>query len=387
MEFQNRFYQQFAVHPTLSVRAPGRVNLLGEHVDYNGGIVLPAAVDRAVYLAAAPTSDDIIRLVALDLDQRVAFHLNNLPARVDLEGQPLPAWALYPAGVAWALQEAGFRLSGMQAAYTSNVPMGAGLSSSAAVEVGFAVLWEQLGNLPLDCMQVARLCQRAENGYVGVSCGLMDQFASAHGVAGHALWFDTRSLEWAPVPLPVGTAIVIADSSVRRSLAGSAYNDRRAACEQAVKLLQQYLPAIRSLRDVSPTEFAAYKEYLPPVVRMRAEHVVQEIGRVQSAVSALQRQDRQAFGALMFSCHASLRDLYEVSIPELDTLVKIAHDLPGCLGARLTGAGFGGCTVNLVETDQADTFIQKLQEAYHQATGLTAQVYCCQASQGASRID
>jgi galactokinase len=212
----------------------------------------------------------------------------------------------------------------------------------------------------------------------------MDQFASANGVAGHALYFDTRSLEWEALPLPPQTALVIADSGVRRSLRNSAYNERRAACEQAVDSLRAYLPEIQSLRDVSTTEFAAYKEYLSKEVGRRAEHVVKEIARVQSAASALRRQDARTFGALMFAGHASLRDLYQVSTPELDALVQIARQSPGCLGARLTGAGFGGCTVNLVETAQVEAFMQALEAGYESETGRKAQVYRVKASDGAS---
>jgi galactokinase len=272
----------------------------------------------------------------------------------------------------------------MQAVFTSDVPIGAGLSSSAAVEVAFAVTWRALGGWKRDALQIARLCQRAENKYVGVNCGLMDQFASACGTEGHALYFDTRSLEWQPVPLPPGTAVVIADSGVRRSLATSAYNERRAACEQAVEVLRQYMPNIRSLRDVSSVEFAAYSEFLPPIVRKRAEHVVKEIGRVQDAVVALRRGDAKLFGGLMFSGHTSLRDLYEVSCPELDTLVSIARQQPGCYGARLTGAGFGGCTVNLVNVASAEAFIENLKAGYQEQTGRQAQVYLCKASAGAN---
>jgi galactokinase len=318
------------------------------------------------------------------LHQQVVFSLENLEQKVDLDGLPLPVWALYPAGVAWALRDAGLAVRPLRAAYTSEVPMAAGLSSSAAVEVGFAVLWQELGGWPLDLVALARLCQKAENAYVGVACGLMDQFASACGVAEHALYFDTRSLEWRPLPLPAGSAIVIANSGVHRSLAGSAYNERRAACEQAVKLLKTYKPEIRALRDISPQEFAAYSAYLPEVVRRRAEHVVKEIARVESAVSALRRSDSHAFGALMYASHTSLRDLYEVSVPELNALVQLARGLPGCIGARLTGAGFGGCTVNLVEENKAGEFIQGLQEGYQHETGREAQVYLCQASAGAS---
>jgi galactokinase len=382
MDIKASFQEQFRSFPRIATRAPGRVNLLGEHVDYNDGLVLPAAIDRAVYLAAAPTDDRTVQLTALDLSQHTAFSLDALEAKVDLQGNPLPAWAHYPAGVAWALQEAGLAVTGLQAIYTSDVPMGSGLSSSAAVEVGFAASWQTLGGWEVDRVRLAQLCQRAENAYVGVSCGLMDQFASACGVEGHALCFDTRSLEWQPAPLPSGTAIVIADSGVRRSLTTSAYNDRRAACEKAVELLKPYMPHIRALRDVPPTEFAAYSAYLPEEVRKRAEHIVKEIARVQSALSALQRNDQRAFGALMYAGHNSLRNLYEVSTPELDTLVELARDLPGIIGARLTGAGFGGCTVNLVQAEHADTFIEGLRSGYQQATGRQAQVYLCRASQG-----
>jgi galactokinase len=382
MDLQTTFTTYFHRLPELLARAPGRVNLLGEHVDYNEGLVLPAAIDRAVQLAAAPLGDETIHLFALDLDQSVAFRLADLEARRDLDGRPLPGWALYPAGVAWSLREAGLPVCGMEAVYTSDIPIGAGLSSSAAVEVAFAATWQTLAGGELDRMLLARLCQRAENRYVGVNSGLMDQFASAHGVEGHALYFDTRSLEWAPEPLPPGTAIVVADSGVRHSHSTSGYNDRRAACEAAVEELRNYLPNIHSLRDVSPQEFVAYSAYLPDEIRKRAEHVVKEIARVESAVNALHRQDTRAFGALMYAGHASLRDLYEVSVPEIDTLVSLARKLPGVIGARLTGGGFGGCTVNLVEADKAPAFIKSLQDGYQAATGRQAQVYLCRASNG-----
>jgi len=384
MTLSDSFRQQFNSSPKVLAQAPGRVNLLGEHVDYNDGFVLPVAIDRAVHVAAAPASGGIVTLAALDLNARVSFSLSRLAEKIDVNGKPLPAWARYPAGVAHMLQQEGLVVKGMQAVFTSDVPIGAGLSSSAAVEVAFAVTWRALGGWKRDALQIARLCQRAENQYVGVNCGLMDQFASACGVEGHALYFDTRSLEWQPVPLPHHTAVVIADSGVRRSLATSAYNERRAACEQAVELLRQYMPNIRSLRDVSTVEFAAYGEFLPPIVRKRAEHVVKEIARVQDAVVALRREDAALFGGLMFSGHASLRDLYEVSCPELDTLVNLARQQSGCYGARLTGAGFGGCTVNLVDEAKAEAFIQNLKDSYQKQIGRLAQVYLCKASAGAS---
>jgi galactokinase len=383
-DLQVEFQQRFGYSALYHSRAPGRVNLLGEHVDYNDGPVLPVAIDRSVNIVANRIDAPTMTLVAKDIGLETTIRLDQLEQKIDQNGQPLPSWALYPAGVAWALSEAGYRISGIQAVYSSDVPIGAGLSSSAAVEVSFGALWKKIGNWNFELLQLARLCQRAENAYVGVSCGLMDQFASACGVSGHALYFDTRSLEWYPAPIPDDTAIVIADSGVRRSLTASAYNDRRAACEEAVILLRQYIPDIQSLRDIKTTEFQALAPYLPPDIRKRAEHVVKEIARVEFAVTALKRNDPQAFGALMYAGHASLRDLYEVSTPELDKLVDLAHDIPGCWGARLTGAGFGGCTVNLVNTSQADEFISKLKEGYFESEGKEAQVYLCQASQGAN---
>ncbi len=378
------FESRFGSQPELLVRAPGRVNLLGEHVDYNAGPVLPAAIDRAVYLAGTGRYSNTVQLIALDLDQEITFTLDDLDAKQDVNGNPLPNWAHYPAGVAWAIQRSGRLVNGLQAMYTSDIPIGAGLSSSAAVEMAFAVSWQVLGEWSADRMTLARICQRAENEYVGVSSGLMDQFASAHGVSKHALLFDTRSLEWEPVPLPPGTALVVADSGIRRSLTNSAYNDRRAACEQAVEILRQDLPHIQYLRDVSRDEFDRLRHQLPHDIQLRAEHVIGEIERVFSAVAALRSGDAETFGELMYAGHASLRDLYQVSTPELDALVEIASELPGCIGARLTGAGFGGCTVNLVQQTRSDYFMHELQQRYLELLGIDAQVYACQASQGAS---
>jgi galactokinase len=377
------FQQRFGAPPELLARAPGRVNLLGEHVDYNDGPVLPAAIDRWVRLSARGNDLGVVNLHALDLGEQISFRLDNLESKLDASGQPLPGWARYPAGVAWALAQSGHTPLGLDGVYTADIPIGAGLSSSAAVETAFAVAWETLGDWKLDRMVLSKICQRAENDYVGLNCGLMDQFASAHGVEGHALYFDTRSLDWEALPLPRETVLVVADSRVRRSLSDSAYNERRAACEEAVALLKKYLPQIRALRDVSPTEFAALSEFLPEGIRRRADHIVSEIARVESAVTALRNDNRRSFGALMFAGHASLRDLYEVSTPELDALVAIARTLPGCIGARLTGAGFGGCTINLVEEASAKPFIEGLREGYRERTGRQAQVYLCKASPGA----
>lgn len=364
------------------VSAPGRVNLLGEHVDYNQGVVLPVAIDRRVRLEAMLLTEPIIRLRAIDLDAEAAFSLEDLQSKKDVRGDPLPAWTLYPAGVAWALQQHGLRPIGIQASYTSDIPIGAGLSSSAAVEVAFAALWQAAAGWTLDRLQLALICQQAEVEYVGVNCGAMDQIASACGVADHALRIDIRSLEVEAIPLPGDQAIVIADSGVPRSLAGSAYNKRRAACEEAVRLLSKYLPGVTSLRDISIDDFNRHAEKLPAQIHMFARHVVEEMARVEEAVCALKSGDADAFGRLMLAGHASLRDLYLVSTPELDLLVEIARDLPGCWGARLTGAGFGGCTVNLVDARYVDDFIQRLSLEYWQVTGHRAQIYSCRASQG-----
>ena len=369
------------------VTAPGRVNLLGEHVDYNDGFVLPAAIDQLVAIAANPRADQLAHLTALDLNQSVTLRMDQLDRKVDSEGNPLPIWAMYPAGVAWVLQKHGCTTNGVDASFTSNIPIGSGLSSSAAVEVAFATMWQALGSWQIDQMTLARMCQEAENQYVGVMCGLMDQFASANGVEGHALYLDTRSLQWRPVPMPPHTAIIIADSKMRLSLTNSAYNERRAACEAAVRVLKQDLPDILALRDVTPEQFQRLKDKLSPEIRMRAQFVVEECARVEEAIQKLDAGDAAGFGQLMYACHAGLRDLYQVSIPELDRLVDIAHTLPGCLGARLTGAGFGGSTVNLVEGNDAQAFIEQLKEKYLLDTGKSADVYLCHASEGPRVIE
>jgi galactokinase len=359
------------------------VNLLGEHLDYNGGLVLPAAIDRKLILAADPLPAPEIHLHALDLDEKVSFNLSDLDARVDQSGSKLPDWALYPAGMAWALLQAGFKVTGLRGAYTSNIPIGSGLSSSAAVEMAFAVAWQTFGCWQAAPMALAEAGQKAENEYLHVQSGLMDQFACAHGIAGYALLFDTATKEWKPLPLPRGTTLVIADSGTRRSLAGSEYNERRQACEEALKLLKPHFPGIQYLAGISPQDFAGVAHLLPEVIARRARHVVEENERVRQAAILLQRGDAAGFGQLMLAGHASLRDLYEVSTPELDALVEIARSLEGCLGARLTGAGFGGCTVNLVLEQHAAAFMEALRLEYHQQTGRAAEVFQCRASRGA----
>jgi galactokinase len=362
------------------------VNLLGEHVDYNDGQVLPVAIDRAAWLACSIADTPTVSIHALDLGEFVSFHLSELQHKADVRGQPLPTWARYPAGVAWALLERGHRVTGVQAALTSDIPIGAGLSSSAAVEVAFAIAWQALGEWPLQRLELAQACQQAENQYVGVQCGLMDQFASLHGLSGHALLFDCRTLDWKPLPLPSGAALVIADSGARRDLSSTAYNQRRLACRQAVEILAGHIPNVAALRDVTAEAFTQHASSLPPTVRRRAEHVVKEINRVTQATHLLQAGDAPGLGALMSEGHASLRDLYQVSSPELDALVDIAASLPGCYGARLTGAGFGGCTINLVESSQAQDFTRRLAAKCQDRIGRQLAVWISRASDGAALL-
>ncbi len=380
------FQQAYGRPADFVVRAPGRVNLLGEHVDYNDGFVLPIAIDRAAYLAVGAAEGAETHIRAHDIDETVAFKATALEIKADSQGRSLKTWARYAAGVAWSLAESGLPVHGMNAVLSSDVPRGAGLSSSAAVEVAYATAWRQLGGWSLPAMELARACQRAENQYVGVNSGIMDQFASACGKAGHALLLDCRSLTWEELPLPAGLAVVVADTMVRRELGGSEYNVRRAQCEEAVFSLQTVLPGIKSLRDVALEDFNRHADRLSEVVHKRARHVVEEIDRTQRAVTLLRSGDAVGFGQLMNDCHASLRDLYQVSCPELDVMVAEAQALPGCYGARLTGAGFGGCTVNLVAGSQADDFTRDLTNRYEKATGKTPDIYVCQAAAGAAVV-
>lgn len=367
----------------LYTAAPGRVNLLGEHVDYNGGPVLPAAIDRTVILAADPLPLPQIHLHAVDLDGKVIINLADLEQKVDADGSPLPDWALYPAGVAWALQQAGFTVGGLRGVYTSTIPIGSGLSSSAAVELAFCIAWQAFGGWQAAPMALAQASRRAENDYVGVQCGLMDQFACMHGLAGYVLYFNTATLQWKPVALPAGTSLVIADSGIRRSLADTGYNERRTACQEAVDILRTAFPDLKALAELTPQDFASRAHLLPEITGMRARHVVEECQRVRQGFSSLQNGDTAAFGKLMFASHESLRDLYKVSTPELDALVEAAAGLEGCLGAHLTGAGFGGCTVNLVQDGFAQDFMPALQAEYQRRTGRTAKVFQCRPSRGA----
>ncbi len=374
------FTQRFLREPEIVVRAPGRVNLIGEHTDYNDGFVLPVAVDRAVWVAAAgqPEREAVIR----------ALDMRNDEAIVSLRGIPtsMGGWIDYPAGIAWAFIQEGKRPFGLQAVFSSTVPVGAGMSSSAAVEIAFAYTWQRISGFTYARHELALLAQKAENQYVGVNCGIMDQMISACGRAGHAMLLDTRSLERSYVPLPSGLALVVADSLVRRSLASSEYNIRRAQCEEAVKRLSAVLPGIKALRDVTLADLERHAALLPPVILQRARHVVSENARVQAMTQALQRGDLEEAGALMREGHRSLRDDYEVSAPELDTLVEAANAVPGCYGARLTGAGFGGCTLALVAEAAVAEVQRHISSVYQAQYGKQPAVYVVYPADGVNEI-
>jgi galactokinase len=391
------FRQSFHAEPEIIVRAPGRVNLIGEHTDYNDGFVLPIAIDRAVWIAASACDSHLASIASLDFEQSATFRVSEVrpgsdrgwiaypTPRSPIAGRPAsePGWAAYPAGVAWSLREAGFALSGIDAVLTSDVPIGAGLSSSAALEVAFATAWEHLSGFTLGKPELARLCRRAENEFVGVMCGIMDQTISARGRAGHALLIDCRDLSTRHIPLPLGYTIVVGDTKVERSLASSAYHERQEECRQAVQALRRHHPAINALRDVTPEMLSECKEELPEVIRKRARHAVNENARVLEAAEALKRGDAESFGRAMIASHASLRDDYEVSCRELDEMVEAALRIEGVAGARMTGAGFGGCSVSLVRDDAVERFLVEVPTAYRDATGIEPAVYVCQAADGA----
>ena len=360
-------------------RAPGRVNLIGEHTDYNEGFVLPAAIDLEIRIAYLPTTDRRVELVRLDAGQRDGFEL-------DTPRPKAGTWLDYVAGTAWALGEAGLPLTGFRGVIATTLPPSAGLSSSAAIELASA--WSLLDELAptIDRFRLAQLCQRAENGYVGVQSGLMDQFAESCGVADSALLLDCRSHEWRPIPLPTDVALVVCHTGSRRHLDGSEYNLRRSQCDEAVATLAATDPGIRSLRDVTPESLAAAGDRLPPIPYRRAEHVVTENARVEAAVAALATGDLDTVGRLFAESHASLRDRFEVSSPELDAMVEIAVSVPGVIAARMTGAGFGGCTVNLVRPDAIDALRTAVETRYPARTGLTPLVLPVDAVDGAGRI-
>jgi galactokinase len=371
------FAECFGRPPEILCRAPGRVNLIGEHTDYNDGFVLPMAIDRAVWVSAAPRDDRQVRVVALTLGpgEEQAFSLDGL------QPDPVKRWSNYIRGVLALLERAGHRLSGLDLVFAGNVPIGAGLSSSAAVEVAVATTACSLFGLDLPELELARLCQQAEHEFAGTQCGLMDQLISVVGEQDRALLIDCRHLSWQPVVLPADAAVVVCDTGKRRGLADSAYNERRAQCEEGARRL-----GVPALRDLDVETFEAQARQLPPVLRKRCRHVVHENDRTLRTFEALARGDMTDTGQLMNASHTSLRDLYEVSCEELDLMAALAQSQPGCWGARMTGAGFGGCVVALVARVSASRFMQTVTTLYERQVLRAPALYVCQASPGAGVV-
>jgi len=371
-----RFRARFGGDPRV-YRAPGRVNLIGEHTDYNEGFAMPAAIEFYCWVAVGTREDRRLHIYSEEFRAAADADLS-AAAR-----QPSKTWSDYPIGVALQLEQAGFRLRGANLLIESEVPMGAGLSSSAAIEVATALaLADQSGWSP-ERLQLALLCQRAENEFVGARVGIMDQFVSLYGEKDHALMLDCRALSSASLLIPNSVKLVISNTMVKHELASSEYNRRRADCEEAVRRLREFLPGIRALRDVSAEQLEQYRSKISEVAYKRALHVVGENARVLDSAEALRSGDIARFGMRMAESHRSLRDLYEVSCPELDLMVDLAHQQKGVYGARMTGGGFGGATINLVDARYAGEFKEKMAKSYQRETGLVPQIYICRPAEGA----
>jgi galactokinase len=366
------FRERFGAAPDLVTRAPGRVNLIGDHTDYNEGFVLPMAIDRAVWIALRARNDDTVSVLSLDFSEVAEFQL-----RKGSRGRD--GWREYLRGVAWALESSGKPSKGWEGVSAGDVPLGAGLSSSAALELATARAFAAVANVPWEPSAMALLAQRAENQWVGVNCGIMDQLISAAGSAGHALLIDCRTLETRAVPIPGNAAVVVLDTATRRGLVDSAYNERRAQCEAAAVAF-----GVRALRDVDLAMFERGAAKLDEMTRRRARHVITENARTLDAATALERGDISRVGDLMKESHVSLRDDFQVSRSELDIMVELACAHAACYGARMTGAGFGGCAVALVDASAADDFARDITAKYEAATSLRPAVYVCRASEGAS---
>ncbi|MCA9951929.1 MAG: galactokinase [Anaerolineales bacterium] len=368
------FEERYGERPFLIIRAPGRVNLIGEHTDYNDGFVLPMAIDRAVYMAIRPRTDGCVELYSLDYQELGRFELANIKHHDS-------GWLEYIKGTVWAMQTAGMRVCGLEGVLVGDVPLGAGLSSSAALEMATARAFTAVSNQPWNPAEMAKIGQKAENKWVGVNTGIMDQMISAAGKVDHALLIDCRSLETEAVPLPPGTTVVIMDTSTRRGLVDSAYNERREQCEAAAAFFN-----VSALRDLDEATFNAHAQELDDLTRRRAKHVVTENARVLKACAAMRAGDAVAFGQLMNASHASMQNDFEISNAALNTMAALARQQPGCYGARMTGGGFGGCAVALVDTDSVDDFVTAVTSAYTAATQLTPQIYVSPAQDGAAIV-
>ena len=367
------FEEKFGTAPAKIVRAPGRVNLIGEHTDYNDGFVLPMAIDRAVWIALRPRRDAKVRLFSADFGVWGTFSLDALE-----KGK---GWLEYPKGVAWALQEEGYTLRGFEGVVTGDVPRGSGLSSSAALELATARAFYEVSGFPWDEKRIAQLGQKAENGFVGANTGIMDQLISAAGKEGYALLIDCRSLDIELVTLPENAVVVVMDTMTRHSHTDSGYNERRAQCETAAEFFE-----VAALRDVTPEDLEARGDGLEPLAFRRARHVVTENQRTLDAAEAMRRGDAERLGQLMNASHDSLRDDFEVTNDALNFMVECARAQPGCHGARMTGGGFGGSAVALVEAEQSEAFAKAVAACYQEKTGKDPNLYVCTATDGAQTL-
>jgi galactokinase len=369
------FSQRFHRPPTHWIRAPGRVNLIGEHTDYNEGLVMPLAIDLSLVMAIAARPDQRIVVHSMDLESSTEFDLSEIR-------NTGAGWAEYLKGTSWALQEHGYELTGWEGVLSSDIPIGAGLSSSAALEMATIKAFEAVSGFAWEPVALARIAQSAENDWVGVNSGIMDQLIVAVGKRGCAVQIDCRSMEYFPAPLPQSAAVVIVDSGTRRGLVDSAYNERRQQCERAARLLR-----LGSLRELTLEQLRAGAPTLPEEIFRRARHVVTENGRVEMAVAAMQADDVVRLGTILREGHASLRDDFAVSRAEIDALVEIANARPECHGARMTGGGFGGCVVCLVARASLDGFAEAVQAKYRQATHLKAQIYVTDGQEGVTAAE
>jgi galactokinase len=366
-------------------QAPGRVNLLGEHTDYSGGFCMPAALSFNTLVAASPRSDFKLRLNSLDYADTIEVDLHELEAWRTGRGQG--HWSAYPAGVAWSLLDRKMPLHGAELTLQGNVPSGAGLSSSASVEVAIATALLALAAVTIPRAEVALLCQRAENVYVGAPCGIMDQYISANGVADNALAIDTRALTHELAPIPHGFRLVVCNSMVKHSVAaGGEYAQVRREVEEAAAAVEQIKPSAKQLRDATLADLEAARTGMSEHAFLRGRHVITDSQRVIDGVAALRAGDTRRFGELMNEAHVSFRDDFQASCEECDVLVEIAQALPGCLGSRLTGGGYGGCTVSLVDGEAAETFAEALQSGYQERTGMLGDVFICEIADGAGAV-
>lgn len=379
-ELIEHFEKLFGTRPRI-FRAPGRVNIIGEHTDYNDGFVMPAAVGFSTYVAVAARPDRRLVICSDEFPGKFEFDLDHLPQK------RTGNWCDYILGVATVLSKSGHRLPGANVLVHGEVPIGAGLSSSAAIEVASALALLSLDGGALPLPEIARLCQRAENRFIGARVGIMDQFVSCLGRAGHALLLDCRSLQYQLVPLPSDIQLVVCNTMVKHDNAASEYNTRRAECEEGVRFFAKFDPAIHALRDVSVELFDQHARDLPSTIRKRCAHVIHENLRTRDAARSLAQGDFAHMKQLLRASHDSLRDLYEVSCRELDIMVEAAEDLPGFCGGRMTGGGFGGCTLNLVRQQDAAQFAAQIAGRYRQATGIEPQIYRCAAEDGAQALD